>query len=137
MGITPEDLPGDAGSNASLPFGEATQFRQANRAIQSAGSSPRNMPGMPQGQPGMQQPPPGPPAGGLAPPPPGPVQPAPPQSRGATGERLDPSNVFTQFNGDGLGPMARLEVWANHPSKPRVINMLVDRARGRRDATTQ
>ena len=61
----------------------------------------------------------------------------PPQSRGQGGERLDPSGVFSQWNGDGLSSMKRLEMWADHPSKPRVINMLVDRYRAKRDPAAQ
>src|SRR5665213_1070445 len=140
MGMTGEDIPQSGGPNASMPFGDSTQFRQASRDIQSAGASPRNpMPGMPQGPGGMpgQQMPVGPPQQGMPPPPPGPVQPAPPQSRGQGGERLDPSGVFSQWNGDGLSSMKRLEMWADHPSKPRVINMLVDRYRAKRDPAAQ
>lgn len=143
MPISAQDIPQTDGPNGSMPFGDATQFRAEQRTAQSAGSSPRNpFPQLPDGggampPGGAPQQPQGPPQGGLPPPPPGPVQPAPPQSRGQTGERLDPSKVFSQWNGDGLGPMARLEMWANHPSHPRVINMLVDRAKGRRGPAAQ
>lgn len=137
MAISAEDVPQAQGPNASMPFGDATQFRQEQRTIQSAGSSPRNpFPSVP-GGPGGQQQPMAPPQGGAPPPPPGPVQPAPPQSRGPEGQRLDAGGVFSQWDGDGLGDMARLDMWAHHPSRPRVIQMLNDRARGSRDTTGQ
>jgi hypothetical protein len=136
--ISAEDIPQTDGPNASMPFGDATQFRQENRAVQSAGTSARNpFPGMPGGQPGQPQQPMAAPQGGAQQPPPGPVQPAPPQGRGPGGQRLDIGNAFSTWDGDGLSDMRRLEMWANHPSRPRVINMLVDRAKGRRDTTGQ